>query len=396
MQRTFTARAQRETRQVVLLDDAELASALHPLRDWAGGRRTLVVTTPTVYRLYGSAVSDVLAEHDVSILVLDCNESTKGVAQVERVCRSAHAMRLSRTDLLIGLGGGVCTDITTVAASWLRRGIEHVRVPTTLLGQVDAGIGYKGAVNFDGHKSYIGCFHAPSHVLIVPRFLYSLPAHAIREGFAEIIKIAMVRDAELFGLIEGHAVELVRTSFRSRPRHGLEVIWRAVQRMLEELGKNPYEDRTYERLVDFGHTFSPLLEAASRYRLSHGRAVAVDMALTTVISSKLGLVDTAFRERVLDTIASLELPVYSNHLTVELCEESLRGALLHRGGKPNLVLPNGLGTAQFLGSADDIGKGTFAAAIRVLEARHRQAPFETRQRQVPTTPSLTRWTSSEF
>lgn len=375
MIRTHTARAERKSRQDVVLDDAELEQALTPLQTWTDGRAALIVTTPTVHRLYGRAIAAALCGRNTAVLVLDCDESTKNLAQVERVCRRAHSLQLSRTDVLIGLGGGVCTDITTVAASWLRRGVEHIRVPTTLLGQVDAGIGYKGAVNFDDHKSYIGSFHAPRHVLIAPRFLGSLPAQALRDGFAEIIKIAMVRDAELFLLVERHAAELIRSSFQAQPAHGVEVIWRAVQRMLEELEKNPYEDQTFERLVDFGHTFSPLLESASRYWLSHGEAVAIDMALTTAIAAELGLVEAAFRERVLSVLSSLGLPTFSALLSIELCERSLAQATLHRGGRPNLVLPDGPGTARFLKSAAMVETDVFVSALEALRSHQdRRAP----------------------
>lgn len=351
----------------ILQDDTSLPEALRQLRAWTSGRDCLVVTTPTVYDLYGDLVSSLLSER-AAFLVLDCDESSKDMAQVERVCRHAQDVPLSRTGLLVGLGGGVCTDITTVAAAWLRRGIRHVRVPTTLVGQVDAGIGYKGAVNFHGRKSYLGCFHAPSKVLIAPEFLHSLPSGHLRDGFAEIVKIAIVRDAQLLDLVERHGQRLIREAFRSSTPEGSDIIWSAALRMLEELEKNPYEDQTYERVVDFGHTFSPLLESVSGYQVSHGQAVAVDIALTMMISSGLGLAAPAFRDRILALLGSLNLPIYSRLLTPELCQKSLHDAALHRGGRPYLVLPTGVGTNVFLQSATDIDKDDFARALDELEA----------------------------
>jgi 2-epi-5-epi-valiolone synthase len=346
----------------VLLHDTELARALRPLQAWTKDRDFLVVTTPTVYRLYGSVVSAVIG-NNVEFLVLDCDEKTKDLTQVERVCRAACSKSLSRRGLLVGLGGGVCMDITTVAASWLRRGMQHIRIPTTLIGQVDAGIGCKGAVNFDGHKSFIGCFHAPSYVLLAPEFLYTLPLKQLREGFAEIVKIAIVRDAKLLELIERHGDELIRTAYCGPRQIGIEIIWRAVLRMLEELSENPFEDQTYERLVDYGHTFSPLLECASTHQLSHGEAVAIDIALTTTLSTELGLTRPAFRDRILGILTNLGLPIYSSLLTLELCKKSLSQAALHRGGKPNLVLPIDTGVSQFLGSATSISEGQFVRAL---------------------------------
>lgn len=377
MKRNQTSRVHQEARKNLFLDDAELSTALIPLHAWTEGRKSLIVTTPTVHRLYADSIAPHLRGRKASFLILDCRESEKNLAQVERVCRRALSIQLSRTDLLIGLGGGVCTDITTVAAAWLRRGIEHVRVPTTLIGQVDAGIGYKGAVNLDDHKSYLGVFHAPRNVLVAPRFLHSLPERALRDGFAEIIKIAMVRDGELFNIVERHAEQLIRTSFRPVAAEGVGIIWRAIENMLEELDKNPYEDQTYRRLVDFGHTFSPLLESTSHYRLSHGEAVAIDMALSTAIAAELGLLAPALRDRVLSVIASLGLPVSSSLLTLSICKQSLSRTVLHRGGSVNLVLPDGVGTARFLSSGRIITEEVFAKALQVLEAHQEEACRET-------------------
>ncbi len=372
-QQTHTVVSTRRMQQDVLISaDATLSVALRPLQAWTRGRESLVVTTPTVHRLYGDQVSAALSGQS-QLLVLDCDESSKDLAQVERVCSRACSMSLSRTGVLIGLGGGVCTDIATVAAAWIRRGVEHVRVPTTLVGLVDAGIGYKGAINFQGYKSYLGSFHAPRHVLIAPAFLHSLPPKHLREGFAEIIKIAVVCDAELFDLVELHAAELIRTAFRSPGTQGADLIWRAVQRMLEELEQNPFEDQTYERLVDFGHTFSPLIESASAHRLSHGEAVAIDIALTMLICEEMGLVESAPARRVLALLSALNLPVYSPLLTADLCKKSLQQAALHRGGRPNLVLPTAIGAACFLDSVTTVDTELLGRALRRLEAQHRSS-----------------------
>src|SRR5690606_33336226 len=117
----------------------------------------------------------------------------------------------------------------------------------------------------------------------------TLPQQFLRVGFAEIIKMALVRDAELFELVVNHGAALLESAFASPPAPARRVLWLSIQRMLEELEQNPYEDRTYQRLVDFGHTFSPLLEAAYDFTLHHGDAVAIDIALSATIAEELGL-----------------------------------------------------------------------------------------------------------
>ncbi len=358
----------RHVQQDVEFSDAVLARALRSLKHWTEGRNCLIVTTPTVNRLYREVIVGAVSE-SAEILVLDCDESRKDLAQVERICSHASSVPINRGDLLVGIGGGVCTDITAVAAAWIRRGIDHVRVPTTLVGQVDAGIGYKCAINFRGYKSYLGSFHGPRHVLIAPKFLQSLSPKQLREGFAEIVKIAIVCDPELFDFVEQYAETLVRTGFRSPQSQGTEIVWRAATRMLEELEDNPFEDRGFGRPVDLGHTFSPLLESVSGYRLSHGEAVAIDMALTMAISTTLGLTESIFEDRVLALLTALGLPIYCPLLSPELCDDALQQAARHRGGRAHLVLPTKIGATRFLESAEDLDRTVLAIAINRLAER---------------------------
>jgi 3-dehydroquinate synthetase len=315
-----------------------------------GGRKALIVTTPTVSTLYASEIFQRLCRrHDcISFLVLECNESTKSLELVAQVCKKAIEISLDRKGLLVGIGGGVCLDIVTFAASWIRRGVCHIRVPTTLIGQIDAGVGIKGAVNFAGKKNYLGCYYPPESVIVVPSFLASLSRNHISEGFAEIIKIALVRDPQLFELVEEKGVELLDNQFYDRAQDGKEILWRSIVGMMSELEPNLYEDKTYERLVDFGHTFSPGLESASDFETSHGEAVSIDMALSVVLATELGLLDSSTRDRILKALMHLDLPVWTRTLTVDRCVQSLRDCALHRGGQPNLVLPMAIGGAAFI------------------------------------------------
>ena len=118
--------------------------------------------------------------------------------------------------------------------------------------------------------------------------------------------------------------------------------------MMSELEPNLYEDKTYERLVDFGHTFSPGLESASDFETSHGEAVSIDMALSVVLATELGLLDSSTRDRILKALMHLDLPVWTRTLTVDRCVQSLRDCALHRGGQPNLVLPMAIGGAAVI------------------------------------------------
>lgn len=332
------------------------------------GRRALVVITPSVARHYGADLRAYLARHalDADVVTLECSEDHKSLRLVARLCHEAQLRGLDRKGVLVGLGGGVCTDVVSVAASAIRRGIGCIRVPTTLIGQIDAGIGVKGAVNFAGKKSYFGCFYPPEAVLIDPGFLATLPQAFLRFGLAEIIKMALVRDRELFEIVEAHHATLLRTGF-AEPREQRErVIWLSAKRMLEELQTNPYEDQTYQRLVDLGHTFSPLLEAACDFAMHHGQAVAIDLALTVTLAEALGLMPGADRDRVVRLLRATGLPTTSRLLTPELCREALREAARHRGSALNLVLPVEIGKASFLERLEDLPPEALDAAVERL------------------------------
>ena len=181
--------------------------------------------------------------------------------------------------MFVAFGGGVATDVVSVAASLYRRGIPVIRLPSSLIGQVDAGIGLKSAVNLKGVKSALGGFHTPEVVMSDPDWLRSLRPRALRAGMSEIVKIAIVRDPALFDDIAAFGRDLITTRF-VEPRDVADAsLRRAIELMLCELQANPFEEEL-ARVVDFGHTFSPLLESVSEYRLNHGEAVAVDMAVS--------------------------------------------------------------------------------------------------------------------
>jgi 3-dehydroquinate synthase len=360
--------ATRARQYEVRMLEAPLERTVSVLAQALGGRRALVVSSLTVSRLYGERLYRALrAENpDVNCLVLRCSEATKSVEQVVSVCDAAQAAGLDRKAVLVVIGGGVVIDIVTMAAAWIRRGIEHLRIPTTLIGQVDAGVGIKGAVNFGSRKNYLGAFHAPCAVLIDPTLLGSLPTRHVRHGLAEVIKIAVVRDPLLFSLVERQAAELGSAPLSGRAPAVRELVWRSIVDMVEELQPNLYEDQTYERLVDFGHTFSPALEAASHYSMHHGAAVAIDMALSTTIAAESGLLPAAVRERIIMVLKQVGLPTWSPLLTLERCQSALADAARHRGGCVNLVVPVAIGRGDFLRHNAEISPPLLRRALDVL------------------------------
>jgi len=330
--------------------------------------RALVITTPTVYKHYGKRLIRMAQAQGLDLVceVLSLTEQTKTFASVEQICEWSQHYNLGRSDILIAFGGGVCSDAVSVAASLIRRGIRHIRIPTTLIGQIDAAIGLKGGINFRDHKNYLGCFHPPSDVFIDPGLLTTLNKESLSHGFSEIVKMALVCDAELFDALQRHGPSLLNSGFTQPADAGSYIIERAIQLMLQQLGENPYENMTSERLVDMGHTFSPYLEVASKFSIQHGEAVSIDMALASLISVELGFLKKRDAHTIINLLSNLGLPVWSPLMTNELCSFSIKEAALHRRGNLNLIVLEEIGRPLFVKSTCEIEGGVLDRALGKL------------------------------
>ena len=328
-----------------LLDPADdtLASVI-------ADRRGLVVTTPSVASVYGEAVHRYVRAFDlnISVHVFPLTERTKTLGSVAAVAEAAVEAGLGRRDLLVAFGGGVCCDVVSYAAASIRRGIPHAFVPTTLVGQVDAAVGLKGGVNFQGRKNYLGCFEAPEVVLVDPGFLSTLGVRDVRSGLAEMLKMALIRDEDLFETLVRWGPEFIGSRLQRPGAPVAAAMHRAVELMLAELEPNPYEDRSLKRLVDFGHTFSGAMEERSRHELKHGEAVAIDMAVSSLLAAELGLLPERDLMQILRAYERMRLPATSRWSSIAALEEGIEDSVRHRGGSLNLVLPIGIGSAAFV------------------------------------------------
>ena len=343
------------------------------LRDCIDGRDVLVVCTPSVDRLYGqqihSYVSTLSRRAHSKVVVMPCTESTKSIQAAVEVCEHAETVGLRRMSPIVAIGGGVCTDVVGLAAALHHRGIPHIKVPTTLIGIVDAGIGTKNAVNHGDRKSAFGTFHPPEHSLLDPAFLSTLPRRHIRNGVAEIAKVAIVADRPLFDLLAGHGRELVDSRFSlSDDPVAAEVLRLSVAGMLSELSSNLFEITDYRRRMDFGHTFSPYMEVASNFTVLHGEAVAMDIALSTQIANNIGLVSDVTSNRILSLLEDLGLDLTCPSTSPETLWASLQSITQHRNGDLHLVVPTGIGTCQYLG-IDAISPSVVADAQQKLSRR---------------------------
>ncbi|MEW2393318.1 sedoheptulose 7-phosphate cyclase [Streptomyces venezuelae] len=337
------------------LFDFERTDLLEPAAAPGKRLRRFVVLDSDVDLLHGNRIRAYFDYHDVEhvICVVPADETVKSFETAARIVEELDAFGVDRRrEPLIVIGGGVLMDIVGLASSLYRRGTPFIRVPTTLIGLVDAGVGAKTGVNFNGHKNRLGTYFPADLTLLDRTFLATLDRRHIGNGLAEILKIALIKDARLFDVLESHGPLLLNEKFQGESEAGedaaREVVHRAIQGMLEELQPNLWETKL-ERSVDYGHTFSPTVEMRALPALLHGEAVCVDMALTTALARRRGLIDDADARRVYDVMHGLELPAWDDLLDQpELLTAALLDTVRHRNGQQRLPLPVGIGDVTFV------------------------------------------------
>jgi 2-epi-5-epi-valiolone synthase len=347
------------------------------LASYCEGRQVLVFSTRVVDRLYGEALRRYFAARlpagSWDYVVLDSGEHNKNLRSVERICEKAKARCIDRNGVLIAVGGGIVCDMVGFAASIYKRGIRYIKVNTTLVGQIDVGVGIKTGVNFLSSKNMLGTYY-PAHASINdPHFLRTLPLRQISCGLAEIIKMAIILSDELFELLESHVQVILKRRFATDDPAGrerdLKVLVMAIQLMMDELRPNLHE-KDLERLVDFGHSFSPMIEIESEHAIHHGEAVAIDMALSTRIAVRLGLMSERDSDRILALLEASGLPVFDEATCrPDLLHSALRDIYLHRGRRINLVVPVGIGRADFIRMLESIPASVIEDACADLRQR---------------------------
>ncbi|MEU5044957.1 sedoheptulose 7-phosphate cyclase [Streptomyces griseorubiginosus] len=343
-----------------------------PLR---AGERRLVVVDENVDALHGARIREFFAFHDIAatVLTLRADETVK---QWDAVCQVVDAMNDfgidRRREPVMAIGGGVLTDIVGFAASIYRRGTPYIRIPTTLIGLVDAGVGVKTGVNYSTGKNRLGTYAPATATFLDRSFLRSLDLRHISNGLAEILKMALIRSEKLFGLLESHgpAVRADRFQGSTVDLAGAAdaIVAESIHLMLEELQPNLWES-SLERCVDYGHTFSPTVEMHALPELLHGEAVVIDMALTTALSTLRGDVTEAQADRVFSVIRALGLPLWNDVLgDTSLLKHALLDTVRHRDGQQRLPLPLGIGRHRFV---NDVAPAELREAARLLHSRSR-------------------------
>ncbi|MFD6184889.1 3-dehydroquinate synthase family protein [Streptomyces goshikiensis] len=293
-------------------------------------------------------------------LIVEPGESGKTLERVVRVITALHEAGVDRKTTLSAVGGGVLCDLTGLVANLYFRGVRAAYVPTTLLAMIDAAIGGKTGVNHPRQKNLIGTFSHPAEVHIHLDALTTLPRPQLVSAYGEALKIAIVDDPELFGLLAGPLGDTPVTPVLKM------IVQRCAARKLELLGTNAFE-RNLERSLNLGHTVAHPLEDITGFRIPHGTAVGIGVAVACHISHARGLLTGESFERILAVMDHLGLPVMDHAFDEQQLLARVRDLTLQRGGcSLHYVLPTAIGKVAF---TDAVTDGELLTAVAELRAR---------------------------
>lgn len=272
-------------------------------------------------------------------IIIGQGESSKTLVKIEEIYRQLLDMNADRNTFIVGIGGGIITDITGFAASTYMRGVRFGFIPTTLLGQVDASIGGKNGVNLDGYKNIIGTFNQPQFVLCDPELLNSLSDKEFRSGLAEVIKTGIIGDTELFEMVEQNQFEEIR----SNKDLLLKIISRAIKIKIDIVERDEREHGE-RRKLNLGHTFGHAIEKSTQ-NFSHGEAIAIGMCIICDAATRLGKLSNETAERIKNVIATKGLPTEC-HIETRRLLSAIKLDKKREGKTINIIFPNSIGSCE--------------------------------------------------
>jgi 3-dehydroquinate synthase len=344
-------------RYSALVGDGLMAKAGELARKVMSGTRCAIIADETSAQLFGDQVCKSFTAENFSprLIRIPAGEKSKSLTQVEKICDEMIEAGLDRTSFVVGLGGGVIGDISGFVAAIFQRGIPHVQIPTTLLAMVDSSIGGKTGVNLDAGKNLIGAIHHPTLIIADVNALESLPRKELRQGYAEIIKHAIIRDAEMFRALSPRTQS--RNGFVALIRRNIAIKSRIVSADVREISGE-------RALLNFGHTVGHAIERATDFKIPHGDCISTGMVAACGISMKRAGLSSRDRDDVVSLLKQFQLPA---QLPTEVDRERVAAAVAHDkkflGGKIRFVVTPRIGEAHV---SNDVTMEDIREAIAAL------------------------------
>jgi 3-dehydroquinate synthase len=345
-----------------------LDGVFHPLNKqladcYATWGRCLAVMDLNIANLYGKQVRAYFEHYGIELRIhtTTIGEKAKSMDTLLGIVDSMNDFGVFRKEPVLVVGGGLVTDVAGFACAAYRRNTNYIRIPTTVIGLIDASVSIKVAVNYGRYKNRLGAYHAPKHTFLDFTFLRTLPEAQIRNGFAELIKISSCADGKTFGLLDKHCEALISTAFgrvnvgevanggKDSIKSVADEICRAgIYEMLKLETPNLHEIML-DRVIAYGHTWSPLHELIPDPPLRHGHAISIDMAFSATVSHVRGLLSSEDHTRLLRLFSRAGLSMDHPAFDGPLLEKATAAILRTRDGKLRAAVPvTPLGKCVFL------------------------------------------------
>ena len=335
----LTVQTQSHDYPIIITENSDLASQVSP---YISGQQVLIVTNETVAPLYLKALQEPLeAQFTVKVCVLPDGEQYKNQQSINKIYDVLMAAHFNRDVTLIALGGGVIGDMTGFAAASFMRGVNFIQIPTTLLSQVDSSVGGKTGINHPKGKNMIGAFWQPQMVLADMSTLKTLPARELSAGLAEVIKYALIMDAEYLTWLEHNLPAMMALD--------LAVLGEAVKRCCQykaDIVAQDERESGIRAVLNFGHTFGHVIETHEGYgNWLHGEAVAAGMVQAAELSQKIGWLTADEVDRVKRVLLLANLPITPPSITVQTALNLMGHDKKVKHGQIRLILLKSLGKA---------------------------------------------------
>ncbi len=314
--------------------------------------RAVIISDDTVASLYSERLIASLKDAGFSpeMIVIPHGEDSKSAENYIKILNFLSDLRLSRSDCLFALGGGVVGDLTGFIAATYLRGIEFIQIPTTLLSMVDSSVGGKTAINLDAGKNLVGAFYQPSLVICDYSTLETLPNEIFSDGCAEVIKYGIINDAPLFEKLKNPIMPQIE-----------DIIENCVRNKRDIVNKDE-RDNGVRQLLNLGHTVGHAVEKCSDFEITHGSAVAIGTVLITRAAVALGYCTEGNLNEIISLFEQYNLPTKCHYDAKALA--SVASADKKRAGaKINLVIPYGIGDCRLLSTPVEQLEEIFAKGI---------------------------------
>lgn len=322
----------------VLIGSGLLQKAGEAVKKVISPCKAAIVTDSTVVHLYEETVRKSLTEAGFSVctFVFPAGEASKNIHTLSHLLEFLAKEEMTRTDMIVALGGGVTGDLAGFGAAVYLRGIPFVQIPTTFLAAIDSSVGGKTAVDLEAGKNLAGAFYQPKLVLCDTDVLQTLPEVVFADGIAEALKYGVLGDAALFEKIAGGDF-----------RQDLEEIIETCVSMKRDVVEEDEFDTGKRQLLNLGHTFGHAIEQKSHFQMTHGHAVAIGMHLIAKVAEAKGIAEKGTAAAIAKALEQNQLPKETTFSPAEVAEGTLRDKK-RRGGTISFVFPKKIGACEIV------------------------------------------------